>query len=158
MAQGRECLFGKIVDGKVILSDLGRIVEVCWHAIPAHFPNTGLGTFIVMPNHVHGIIILNGDTKQDSGVGATQASPLRASYLQRPPRGPSRGSVGAIIGSFKSAVSRRTRQEHNITNVWQRNYYEHIIRDDVEHKRIHRYIEANPASWISDDENSLRSS
>ncbi len=79
-------------------------------------------------------------------VGARHASPLR-------PRGATSGSLGAIIGSFKSAVTRRAGRELNVGNVWQRNYYEHIIRDQTDYERIVNYIATNPISWMQDDEN-----
>jgi putative transposase len=70
-----------------------------------------------------------------------------------PPRGVKPKSIGAIIGSFKSAVTRRLGKEFNITGIWQRNYYEHVIRNHEDWDRIHRYIEANPSMWVDDDEN-----
>jgi len=96
-----------------------------------------------MPNHVHGILIIV------DRAGATHASPLH----KQPPRGPHPKSIGAIVGAFKSAVTRRLAREFNITDIWQRNYYEHIIRDQSEWSRIHKYIESNPAMWENDDEN-----
>lgn len=73
-------------------------------------------------------------------------SPLHA-------RGPTRGSIGAIIGAYKMAVTRILREETGRVRVWQRNYYEHVIRDEAEWNRIHAYIELNPANWETDSEN-----
>ena len=140
----RECLFGEIACGEVRLNALGRIVAECWQAIPEHFPRAEVDAFVVMPNHVHGIIFLAGTM-----VGATHASPLPQPKF---PHGPKSGSLGAIVGSFKSAVTHRAGIELNAGNVWQRNYYEHIIRDQAEYECIARYIAENPSNWEQDDE------
>ncbi len=94
-----------------------------------------------MPNHIHGTIVIND-------VGATHASPLR-----KQPRGVLSGSLGAIIGSYKSAVTKRIGREMNETGIWQRNYHEHIIRSDKELQNITDYILSNPTMWDADDEN-----
>lgn len=143
----RDCLFGEIADGEMRLNDHGQVVDECWRAIPGHFTNVELGAYVVMPNHVHGIIVIHED-KSLSSVGARHASPLRST-----PRGFERGSLGAIVASFKSAVTRDFGRKFDLHNVWQRNYYEHIIRDEKERDRIHRYIESNPTNWDSDNEN-----
>jgi REP element-mobilizing transposase RayT len=142
----RDLLFGQILNGEIQLNDHGRVVEECWRSIPEHFLYVELGAYIVMPNHVHGIIIIMDH------VGATHASPLPKLY---PPRGPEPKSIGAIVGSFKSAVTRRLGREFNITNIWQRNYYERVIRDHKDWERIYQYIESNPEMWENDDENPL---
>jgi REP element-mobilizing transposase RayT len=150
----RECLFGEIVNREMRLNEYGRITNECWHAIPEHFPNVELGAYVVMPNHVHGIIVIRSDengmaTNSSPSVGARHASPL-------PPRGVKPHSIGAIVGSFKSAVTRHIRHELNITGIWQRNYYEHVIRNHEDWDRIHRYIESNPSMWAEDDENPIQ--
>ncbi len=159
----RECLFGEVVDGQMRLNAWGQIVEQCWREIPIHFPHVALDAFVVMPNHIHGIIVI-GD------VGATHASPLHqtsASPLQPTspsplppshpvhPTGPSQGSVGAIVGSFKSVTTRRINALRGTPGapVWQRNYYEHIIRNEPSLQRIREYIAMNPLRWHLDREN-----
>jgi len=149
----RDCLFGKIENGEMLLNDFGIIADECWRAIPEHFPFVELGAHIIMPNHAHGIIVIRADESPTINgmtqyVGARHASPL-----QTPPRGTPPHSLGAIVGSFKSAVTKRIGREHNATGIWQRNYYEHIIRNDREMDNIWRYIEANPAQWDADEEN-----
>jgi REP element-mobilizing transposase RayT len=148
----RNYLFGEIVDKEMQLNEFGSIADECWRAIPEHFPDVELGTYIVMPNHVHGIIVIH-ESRSSMGVRARHASPV-----QKPsnPRGFKRGSIGAIVASFKSAVTRRIGRERKIMGVWQRNYYEHIIRDEKEWDRIHRYIECNPSRWAEDDQNPLK--
>jgi REP element-mobilizing transposase RayT len=141
----RELLFGEIMDGEMRLSPMGQIAEEHWCAIPEHFPQVVLGTYVIMPNHVHGIIIIQP-------VGATQwVAPTTTA------NGPKRGSIGAIIGAYKMSVTRRIQKELNETAIWQRNYYEHVIRNDEDHNRIHLYIEANIDNWAMDDENPVKS-
>jgi putative transposase len=149
----RDLLFG-VVNEEMKLNDHGRVVDECWCAIPEHFSNVELGVYVIMPNHVHGIIVINDEngkaTNSSPFVGARHASPLPKT---QPPRGAQPKSVGAIVGSFKSAVTRRLGREYNITNIWQRNYYEHVIRDQEDWERNHDYIESNPAMWENDEEN-----
>lgn len=149
-AQDRGCLFGDIIDGKMALNDPGRIVERCWKDIPAHFRHVESDEFMVMPNHVHGIIVL-----MDSPVGATHASPLPMTGRIQNPRGPRCRSLASIVGSFKSAVAKRINEMRDTpgASVWQRNYYEHIIRDDGSMNRIREYIANNPVQWELDREN-----
>ncbi len=139
--QNGTCLFGEIVNGQMRLNDAGRVAQMMWKAIPTHFPHVETDAWVVMPNHVHGIIIT---------VGATHASPPRQS-------GPPKGSLGAIVGSYKSAVSRQINQLHGTPGalVWQRNYYEHIIRNNTGLNRIRKYIAGNPAHWDEDMENPI---
>ncbi|KAA0206229.1 transposase [Candidatus Uhrbacteria bacterium] len=141
-AYQRECLFGEIVDGGMVLNEIGRIVRDGWDGIGEHFSNVKTDEFVVMPNHVHGVIWLDGSCPH---VGATHASPL--------PKGPSSGSVGAIIGSFKSAVTKRVNEMNPLFGpVWQRNYYERVIRSDAELDAVRQYIRDNPAKWEEDPE------
>ena len=147
----RNCIFGNIVNEEMQLNALGTIVDECWYAIPDHFPNIELGAYVVMPNHVHGIIVINENgmaTNSSPFVGARHASPL--------PRGVKPHSIGALVGSFKSAVTKRIGRELNATGVWQRNYYEHVIRNHEDWDRIHRYIESNPSMWAEDEENPIQ--
>ena len=169
----RECLFGVIQKGEMTVNPLGKIVQECWEAIPAHFPNVTLDEFVIMPNHVHGIVVIRNEEHLPIAAealpvgaeaeavpgGARHASPLqepgRLRQVQEPgrPHGVTPGSLGAMIGSFKSSVSRRAGRELNSANLWQRNYYEHIIRNDRELEAIRHYIEINPERWTEDEEN-----
>jgi len=146
MAYQRDCVFGEIEAGEMHINALGRIVKECWQAIPDHFPNADVDEFVVMPNHIHGIIFLHYDMATMSTGGARHASPL-------PARGTPSRSLGAIIGSFKSSVTRRAGRELNLANLWQRNYYEHIIRDQRDYERITGYIIETPRNWEHDEEN-----
>lgn len=145
----RECLFGKIVDGEMRLNELGHIVCEEWLRSAEIRPEIMLDAFVVMPNHLHGIVIF-------TPVGAHGRAPLPSPSPQPPHRKPR--SLGSFIAGFKSVVTKRinqTRQTPGIP-VWQRNYYEHIIRNQESLARIRRYIADNPAKWDVDPENPTR--
>jgi len=141
VTKDRKTLFGQVDNGKMVLNNVGKLAEEVWLALPTHFPNVELGEWVIMPNHIHGIISIN--------VEATHASPL-----PRISKGPAPGSIGAIIGSFKSAVTKRVHQisKNTNNNLWQRNYYEHIIRNERDYQAIYDYIIANPLNWEKDEE------
>jgi putative transposase len=148
----RDCIFGKIADETMSLNESGKIVNECWHAIPNHFPHVELDEFVIMPDHVHGIIIIVGERYS---VGARHAVPLHNNIPQREQFGkPTRGTLPTIIRSFKSAATKRINEIRNsqAEPVWQRNYYEHIIRNEEELIRIREYIYNNPARWRRDEE------
>jgi putative transposase len=178
----REMLFGEIKNGETMLNDFGIIADECWRAIPEHFPFVELGAYVVMPNHVHGVIVIN-DMDDGTGrgvidVGATHVIdgggcandgrgaihlPRTAGAGYRAPTDhieqfgkPIKGSLPTIIRTYKAAVTRRIGREHNAVSIWQRNYYEHIIRDEKDLQRITDYIEANPSRWDEDDENPIK--
>ncbi len=141
-----EKLFGVIEKEVVTLNPIGVVVQKTWLEIPEHFPETSLSAFVVMPNHLHGIIIINDNCV----VGATHESPLHNNNCIRDRT----RSLGIIIGLFKSTASKRIHQLNfaKQKNVWQRNYYDHIIRSDDDYQRIVDYIELNPSSWEQDTE------
>jgi REP element-mobilizing transposase RayT len=150
VTHARAALFGDIVAGAMRLTAIGEIAQTCWQAIPDHFNQVELDEFVVMPNHVHGIVMILGDTSADVGATDSVAPTMRA--------GPARGSLGAIIGQFKSVVTKRIRQlpEYSATPIWQRNYHERIIRNDRELNAMRDYIANNPARWAEDVENLRR--
>ena len=139
-AHGRRCVLGDIRNKTMVLSESGRLVERCWYNLARHFPGVELDAFVVMPNHLHGIIILGrGEAFVESHFQelthlATNASPL----LQ--PHGTQPGSLGAIVQNFKSVSTRKINQMNRPpgARLWQRNYYEHIIRNEktLYHLRI----------------------
>ena len=134
----RKNIFSEINDGKMALSQAGVIVKEVWEAIPLHFSNVEIDSFVVMPNHIHGILIIKEVGARHASPGPTKIQPL-----------------GMIIGSFKSAVTKRIHDEGLLIQekIWQRNYYEHIIRDETDYYRILDYIENNPENWLQDEEN-----
>jgi putative transposase len=146
--QHRDCLFGEVAGGEMRLNLHGQTVAECWKAIPEHFGHVQTDEFVVMPNHVHGILVI-------TPVGATHASPLRGANWTGARSGPRPGSLSAIAGSFKTAASKQiNRMLGNAgESVWQRNYYEHVIRDEAELNRVREYIASNPANWNLDVDN-----
>ena len=153
-AHGRQPLFGSIQCDKMHLNEAGRIAANCWAAIPNHYPHVQIDTFIVMPNHIHGIIIITNDHRP---VGANNHSPLRHNETpihndRSPFQSPSR-TIGAIIRGFKIGVTKWFRANTNVHTVWQRNYYEHVIRNEAALQEIRQYIINNPAKWNEDPEN-----
>ena len=146
--QLRSNLFGEVVDDKMELSDYGKIVRECWMAIPTHFLHFDLDEFVVMPNHVHGIIIIVDP------VGARHAVPgthIQTEHFSKPVS----GSIPTVIRSFKSVVTKQINKSQNFPPhpIWQRSFHEHIVRDDAEMERIRNYIVENPMQWNHDREN-----
>lgn len=141
----RECIFGKVENSGMKLSPIGEIIYHEWYNIPNHFKNIELDTFIIMPNHLHGIII----------VGASLVGALDNPITQNTRAGTSPApTLGAIIGSFKSLCVYRCRNKRvDISKLWQRNYFEHIIRNEDELNRIREYIIYNPSRWMEDEDN-----
>lgn len=162
VAVDRTYLFGNIKDGKMELNDFGKIAEMCWHEIPQHFKNVQLDAFVIMPNHIHGIIIIN---ENDDKIGAdncrgnacvTQTKTEGACVIQTKAKAkPIPGSLGVIVGSYKSAISKRINELRKMPGkkVWHRNYYESIARSETGLNRIRQYIISNPANWDKDEEN-----
>ncbi len=159
--QNQACLFGEIVNGQMQLSDVGEVADTCWRAIPEHFPRVVLDAFVIMPNHVHGIIWIGLANRVN--VGAKNLSPLpppppRPSQRDTSAfRSPSK-TVGSIVRGFKIGVTKWVRSNKNFYTVWQRNYYEHIIRNDTALNRLRQYITDNPARWEDDRENPIHHS
>ena len=165
VAHERETLFGKIVEGDLVPSEYGEVAARCWQEIPAHFSHVKLDEWVLMPNHLHGIIVIVDDgcwgenrwgealPRPNPNPGPNN-DPIRK-IRPYPPRGCKPGSLGAIIGSFKSIVTRRINELRDTpgNRVWQRNYYEHIIRNERELDAIRRYIQSNPFRWEDDREN-----
>jgi putative transposase len=134
------------------LSPIGQIADGHWRDIPHHFPQAELGAYVIMPNHVHGIIIL-----KPPGWGTTFSCPNQEHHnLERPIRReqfqrPVAGSIPTMIRSYKASVTYRIQKELNRTGIWQKNYYEHVIRSDAECDRIHSYIQSNIENWLEDE-------
>jgi len=145
----KKRVFGRVLDGEMQMHVYGRIVAECWDEITDHYPQVIVDEWIVMPNHCHGILII-----VDAPVGARYISPLHAASRIGAPA----GSLGSVIGKFKAAATRRInahRAERNLSPavVWQRNFYERIIRDEKELIATRRYIIENPLHWEQDTEN-----
>lgn len=208
--QDRLHLFGRIADGVMHPSPIGEWAQRCWNAIPDHMVHVDVGDFVVMPNHVHGIVVIRErlvrvdraladpvgadhdrpdtmqwpdtmqrpDTMPDDGAMPQTGTPddhaanaprahMRADHDRplRPPAPPTNattgrpmpivphGSLGRIVASYKSAVTRMAYRDGLVphgTPIWQRNYWDHVIRDDAEQERIAKYIQDNPKNWKGD--------
>ena len=147
-SQQRAHLFGEIAEGKMLLNECGHIVEQVWHELPQHYANISLAEFVIMPNHIHGVIILTENISVRAGVGVGF---VRAGFKPAP----TQHGLSEIIRGFKTFSARRINQYRNSIGVpvWQRNYYEHIIRNDMDYQRIAEYIINNPQRWTEDSLN-----
>ena len=153
--RGKQSVLSKIVNGQVVLTQIGEIVEECWNRIGHLKARLDLDEFVIMPNHFHGIIIIHdfgrGEALADPAVAQrmypANASPLRVS------RGTKPGSLGAIVQNFKSLSTRRINQNRGTPGkkFWQRGYYDRIIRNQQELNRIRKYISENPLNWEMDE-------
>lgn len=160
----KEYLFGEIKDGKMLFNKYGEIVIKCWNAIPSHFVSVACDEFVVMPNHIHGIITI-------SNVGAQFIAPFRKTMAEKqgdiniaPTNNNGNNNqgvinhaptVGGIMRSFKARCTNMINQIRNTPGqpVWQRNYYEHVIRTEKKLNQIREYIVNNPMQWELDIEN-----
>ena len=139
--KNKQCLFGFIKDNQMKLNHFGAIVRKYWQAIPDHFPYVELDTFVIMPNHIHGILWIiksPNQTHQSCEFGK-----------------PIKGSIPSIVRAFKAVVTKdinKISQLKNTSLVWQRNYYEQIIRDDRMLLNIREYIVNNPLNWQQDSD------
>ena len=161
----RECLFGDVTDGKMVLNEFGIIVEHQWKQIPRFFPNAAVDEFTVMPNHIHGIVMIHENVVI---VGAKHPGPCigntymnvseDASPLRILPHGTMAGSFPAMMQNFLSVTARKINhiRKRPGDKLWQRNYFERIIRNEKELNRIREYIRFNPVKWAEDRENPLR--
>ena len=142
----REHLFGAISNQEIMLSDEGRIVGQWWLELEGKFTNVRLDYYVIMPNHMHGIIII------PEGVEAIHELPLQRNKIGR-----RRMMVPRIIGYFKMNSAKHINRLRDTagTPLWQHNYYEHIIRNENELYRIREYIQNNPSKWDLDRENPL---
>lgn len=157
--QGRECLFGEIVDEKMQLSDAGQMVKRLWDEIPALHPGVETDAFVIMPNHIHGIIVLPGPTPD--AFGRDQATTNGATTRVAPTGGgaaPTR--VGDVVGAFKSRVTLEYIRGVKIFGwrafsgrVWQRNYHDRVVRNETSLAQLREYIGNNPLQWALDREN-----
>jgi putative transposase len=155
--RNRECLLGKVVNGMVQLNETGRLVESVWLQTATARPELELDAYVVMPNHFHAIFFIH----ESPGVaGAThRVAPTKnhsaTTGKTRRPVGPISRSVGAVMAQFKSLVTKRLNatQQYLGGPVWQRNYYEHVIRDEESLNRIREYIATNARRWDLDREN-----
>lgn len=142
-------LFGSVIDGEVILTTLEVIVDEEWKSITGRRSNVDVDTYCVMPNHFHGILFINESRRST----ACRAQVLHPQPEQRRFGSPQGDSLSTIVGSFKSSVARRINLLRSSPGalVWQRNYYEHVIRNEVDLAEKREYIINNPLKWELDE-------
>ncbi|MBI2436477.1 MAG: hypothetical protein HYV41_01900 [Candidatus Magasanikbacteria bacterium] len=178
--QDRELFFGNVVYDEIILNEMGKIAFDCWNEIPKHFENITLDEFVIMPNHVHGIVVIENNYNQncDVIVGGRHACPLQSSMQNNKPISITRPHelLPVVIGSYKSAVTKLIHRLSDVNQMdlkystvgdrhacplpisrirttqfgWQRSYYDSIIRDEMSLHRIRAYIKNNPTNWVVD--------
>lgn len=136
----RECMFGEIVNGKIILNKFGSIIAETWLWLEKRHDHVGLADFVIMPNHIHGILLI------DRYLGGSRTAPTRRIK-----------PLGRILGAFKTHSTKLVNKYRQTAGapIWQRNYYERIIRDQCEFDRIGNYIVSNPANWNDDENNPI---
>jgi REP element-mobilizing transposase RayT len=165
----KQHYFGEIVNSAMQLNAIGLLAQQYWLEIPAHFPFVQLGNFVAMPNHIHGILIIdktgdvdasgynglagNADVDDSLGVGdhtgveTLQCNVSTEETMRR--ISPKAGSISTIIRSYKSTVSKYARHIHS-EFAWQPRFYDHIIRNDESFENIQHYIRTNPENWEQD--------
>jgi REP element-mobilizing transposase RayT len=160
----RECLFAQILDGEIHLTPFGLIVRRAWLDLPKHYRYKFMDEFCIMPNHIHGIIILaerdgrggSGPSSNLSGANTlARSEPESAQHQTRPYDTVRWHGLTEIVRAFKSFSARRINTMRRTARlpVWQRNYYEHIIRNEKDLHTIRQYIQDNPMKWELDEEN-----
>ncbi len=135
----RKHILGKIEKGKLELSPIGRIVEQCWKNILLSSPYASIDSFVIMPNHVHGIIVIeNPDEKREI---------VELKFR------PERKSLSVVIRNFKGAASIRSHEQFPEVKIWQSRFYDRIIRDEKELNAVRKYIADNPLKWEEEKNN-----
>lgn len=141
----------------MVLNQVGQTAEQYWLDIPKHFPICELDYYVIMPNHIHGIIILNStvETGHPSRLGLAEADApsLQQNNIKQNYSSANTPSLSNIIGSFKSAVTKQIHQTGYPNFKWQRSFYDRIIRNETELFNIRKYIEQNPLKWDLENEN-----
>jgi len=144
----RECIFGDVIEGKAKLSLRGQIAQREWMRMERRFRWADFSNYVIMPNHVHGIIVIHD--KSDCYEGRKRTDPNISVDPSSPHVAP--GSLGAIVRAYKASVTWRIHvlPDGDGLPVWQRNYFDHIIRDEIEFYQIREYIRTNPLKWRED--------
>jgi len=150
--QRHECLFGKMINGEMILNEYGKIVQMVWDELPQHYKNVELGEFVVMPNHIHGIIIITDCTGLAIDMGLAVGAGLKPAPTMATTGESKTHGLSEIVRALKTFSARKINEMRNTCGekLWQRNYYEHIIRNDKSYQYIADYIINNPAEWEKD--------
>jgi putative transposase len=149
----RQHLFGKISNSEMVYSSIGEIALQCWQAIPQHFPLVELDLFVVMPNHIHGLVFITQDNISNVGTRYISSTPAKTENKSgQRANGVKPQSVGAIVGTYKAAVTRqyKTLSRERLPTIWQTRYHDHIVRSERGLNQLREYILNNPACWSND--------
>lgn len=148
----RQPFFGRVQGGVMRLSPVGEIARRCWVEIPHHFDHAAIDEFVVMPNHVHGLVVLYDNTVETRPAETRPAETRHVASLPEPREfGPLKpGSLSKIVQAYKAAVTRLARMEGFRDFAWQPRFYDHIVRDRRALQNIRRYIRENPQKWELD--------
>ncbi len=149
----REHYFGEIFNDQMILNEIGEIAYECWYEIPKHFPFVQLDEFIVMPNHVHGIIIIDHENQCETNPSTVETKNLLSLPECKTVTHGTSKTIGSIIRGLKIGVTKWINDNTNLKNIWQSNYYDRIIRDEKELFNVRKYIQDNPLKWNEDINN-----
>ncbi|MFH1392549.1 MAG: transposase [bacterium] len=146
--QNRELFFGDVENQRMILNEFGKIADKCWRDLPNHYWNCKLDEFVIMPNHVHGIIVIDNDT--ENGFRFCVGNGLKPF-----PTNKNKYSLSEMMRGFKTFSSHRINKTQNIIFrfQWQKSFYDRIIRNNSELYRIRNYIINNPLKWDFDRNN-----
>ena len=149
----KKCLFVQILNNKMILNEFGKIVEEEWLRTKVIRKNIDLDYYVIMPNHLHGIIIIENKIIIQSDVGVNCNSHLHIDEIKRNKLISTIQIIGAIIRGLKGSVTKKINEQRNTPSlpVWQRNYYEHILRNEMDLYCTRNYIQNNPLKWKLDE-------
>ncbi len=152
----RECLFGEIINGDMRLNDVGRIVADSWQWLAEQYDHVLLDQYVIMPNHTHGIIIITdaGQCRRGGSRTARVRTTPKTGHRHPTPSSPPK-PIGRLIGAFKTVSTKRMNALRATAGkkLWQRNYWDHIVRNEPELQRIREYIQNNPGQWERDSLN-----
>jgi putative transposase len=143
--QHRACVLGEVVDGQMQLSALGQIVADGWLWLAQQYAHVQLDEWVVMPNHVHGIILLTDEARVDGDKGGSRTAPTNPHNVPRKP-------LGQLVGAFKTVTTKRVNalRETPAAVFWQRDFHEHVIRNEADLARLQTYVANNPLQWMLD--------
>lgn len=141
--------FGKVINGKMQLSHMGIVADILWYEIKNHANGIELGGFVVMPNHIHGILILNHNPRRDKACLVSTNNTNNKTIGQKRFQNQGKNTISSIVGGYKSAVTKHVRRL-GYQFAWQSRFHDYIIRNDREYDRIAKYIQNNPQNWEQD--------
>jgi putative transposase len=149
-----QCCLGSVQHGEMILNEFGMIAERQWVWLAERYPYVVVHDFVVMPNHVHGILEIDGNYEgnlnDDFGEKVARVGTARELSVHKGNPSQKIKSVSGLIGAFKTTSSKKIHQAGFESFAWQRSFHDHIIRNEAEYERISTYIKANPQKWHED--------